>query len=196
MTKFSGFTYQASAEARSAAKRGWDSSAESTPSLLRPAPTPPTPPTPLGPAHRTPDQAPLARKAACATATSTAEALADSPALTLGPLRLWISDYCVPMAPAVGLLSPDPEGESATTSVCRVGHWSGTGSCPVCYSGLPFSAGASHIDPPPPLCRGLARRPPPPYELLSIDTDVAVSASLGAAASVPPAARFAYRGPV
>ena len=45
MTKLSDFTHQASAEARSVAKRGRDSSAESAPP-------------PLGPAYRTPDHAP------------------------------------------------------------------------------------------------------------------------------------------
>ena len=49
MTKLSGFTYQASAEARSAAKHGRDSSAESTPSPLQSLPSP------LRSAHRTPD---------------------------------------------------------------------------------------------------------------------------------------------
>ena len=80
MTKLSGFTQQAT--------RGRDSSAESTPS-----------PTPLRPAHRTLDHAPPAQKAAraSATVTSTAEASADAPALTLGPLRLRIPDSCVPM---------------------------------------------------------------------------------------------------
>ena len=52
--ELSAFTHQASVEARSAAKRGRDSSAESTPPPLLHAPTPPTP---LGPALSTPDHA-------------------------------------------------------------------------------------------------------------------------------------------
>ena len=54
MTKLSDFTHRASAETSMAAKRGRDSSAESTLPPLQPAQTPPTP---LGSAHRTPDYA-------------------------------------------------------------------------------------------------------------------------------------------
>ena len=101
MKKLSDFTHHASAEDRSAFKRGRDSSAESTPLPLRPAQTPPTP---LGPAHRTLDHAPPARKAAraAATVTSTFEASADAPAF----------DYHAPMAPAVNL---SPSGQPRPT---------------------------------------------------------------------------------
>ena len=94
MTNFSDFTHQASAEAHSVAKRGRYSSEESTPPPIWPAQTPPTP---HGPAHRTPDHAPPARKAARATATvmSTAECSANAPAF----------DYHAPMAPAINLSS-------------------------------------------------------------------------------------------
>ena len=68
MAKLARFTHQASAEACSVAKRGRDSSSESTP-------------TPLGPAYRTLDSAPPARRSACATATG---ASSDTPALTQG----------------------------------------------------------------------------------------------------------------
>ena len=95
MTKLSGFTHQASAKACSVAKRGRDSSAESTPSPLQSLPTPPSP---LGPAHHTPDNAPPARKAALATATitSAAEVSANAPVFV----------YRAPMAPAVNWSSP------------------------------------------------------------------------------------------
>ena len=95
MANLSRFTHQASAEARSATKRGRYSSSESASTLL-------------GHAHRTPDSAPPARKSARATATvtSAAGASSDAPAPTQAPLLLQILDSSVPLAPADGPVSP------------------------------------------------------------------------------------------
>ena len=109
MTKLSGFAHQTSTKTRLMTKHDRDSSAESTPSHLRPTPTPPMP---LRPTHCTPDHAPPARKAARATATvtSSAEASADASTLDLGLFHLQFPDSRVPLAPAVGPVSPGLPG--------------------------------------------------------------------------------------
>ena len=166
MMKLSDFTHQASADARSVAKRGRDFSSDSTSTPFGPS-TPLRPPSPLGPAHRTPDSAPPVRKSARATVTWAAGASADAPALTEDPLRLQIPDSRVPMAPAAGpvllqfvVLAP--------------------GQAPA-----PAQSPADEFDPrnSPPLPG--SRTSTPTYELLSTDTDVPLSASWGAAAAVP-----------
>ena len=146
---------------RSAAKRGRDSSMESTSSPLRSLPTPPSP---LGPAHRTPDIALAARKAAraaraTATVTSVAEALANTPAFV----------YRVSMAPAVHLSSPGQPRPTPMTSLQPLAVLA-PGPAPVSVQSPADEFVALNCPSPPG-----SRSSTPPYELLSTDSDDATS---------------------
>ena len=131
--------------------------------------------------YDTPDHAPLAQKAvrASATITSTAGASAFAPVLTQRMLRLHIPDCCVPMAPAVGQVSPGlPKPTMDVFMPLPQSPGSAPGPIP---DPVQSPADATQHYPSLPGSRTSI----PAYELLSIDTDVAVSASLGPATVVP-----------
>ena len=146
MANLSDFTNRACAEARSVAKRGRDSSTESSSSPSRPAPSP------LGPTHRTPDHDPPAWKAAQDVASATSPDDAGISSMPMSPLPLGFArrTQLALFRPGQPCMTSLPAGVVAATAFRHTGFSSETGYCTVALSRDPFVpivAGVPVVDP-------------------------------------------------